>query len=210
MSRARGELSRLYVILDRSRHKDVTWLMREVCEGGAKLLLWRDKAMTLLDFFNTSQELLMIAQEYGATLLVHDRADVALALNASGVHRPGSGLPDGALRAVLGPERVLGASLHSVEEVAEAGVRGVLDFATVSPAYLTDSKPGYGPALGCEGLKERVAASAGLPLYALGGITPERVPECLDAGAYGVAVMGGICGSDDPRGSTLAYSRFFS
>jgi len=84
---------------------------------------------------------------------------------------------------------LVGRSCHDTEEVSRAAAQGC-DYVTVSPVYPTPSKPGYGPALGPSGLA--ALCRPGLPVFALGGVTPDAVPECLEAGAYGVAVMGPI------------------
>jgi thiamine-phosphate pyrophosphorylase len=85
---------------------------------------------------------------------------------------------------------IIGSSVHTLTEAQQRETEGA-DFITYSPIYPTLSKPGYGPVVGVDGLRN-VTEGVNIPVFALGGITPERVSECLDAGAYGVAVMSGV------------------
>ena len=198
----------LYVILDRTRYQDAAWLLTECCEGGARLFVWRDKQFSVKDYREALLTLLSIARGYGARVLAHGHVDVAseLAGEVAGLHVTGAQLGElSEVRKRIGGRALLAASLHSEAEVALASQR--LDFATISPVFETASKPGYGPALGEGGVLASVAASGGVPLYALGGVTPERLVLCRAWGAAGGAVMGGICHSDDPRAATRRYLR---
>ena len=114
-------------------------------------------------------------------------------LCADGVHLPGDAA---SVREVI--ERtdgrlVIGCSVHALAEAKRREIEGA-HFLTYSPIYLTASKPGYGPAVGIDNL-HKVAGAVNIPVFALGGITPERVLACIDAGAYGVAVMSGVMSS---------------
>src|SRR5690606_1116820 len=113
-----------------------------------------------------ARDLAALVGAAGGVFLVNDRADLALALDADGVHRPGTGLPFEVLRRLLGPVMLIGASCHDLDEAVQAARAGA-DFVTLSPIFVTDSKPGYGPALGLEALA-RVCASVEVPVYALG------------------------------------------
>jgi thiamine-phosphate pyrophosphorylase len=121
--------------------------------------------------------------------------DVALAeeLGAS-VHLQ-SAAAVGAARRHLRSDALVGVSAHSVDDVAAAAVAGA-DYVTLSPIFLTASKPGYGPALGVAAIG--CAADLGISVIALGGVTPDRVRSCVDAGSAGVAVMGEVMRSDQP------------
>ncbi len=119
-------------------------------------------------------------------LLVNSRADVALAAGADGVHLPAAGLPIDALRRRFGRRLLIGRSTHSLDEVEAAAAAGA-DYVTFGPVYPTPSKARYGPPPGLAGLRR--AAAVGLPVYALGGVTIERLPEVevAAAGAHGAA-----------------------
>jgi thiamine-phosphate diphosphorylase len=131
------------------------------------------------------------------TLLVASDAPLAAELGAAGVH-----LAAGDPSPVPTPA-VIGRSCHDRAELQAAAVEGT-DYVTVSPVYPTPSKPGYGPALGGDGLRELTALPDAPPVYALGGIDSARIAECLAAGAVGVAVMGAVMAAEDPAGAVAA------
>jgi len=122
--------------------------------------------------------------------------DVALALDADGVHLTRRSLPPGEARALLGPSRLLGISCHSLADQREAEAGGV-DFVVLGPIFETPSKRRYGPPLG-SGILREARALTSLPLVAIGGISPARTPEVLAAGADGVAVITAVMGAPDP------------
>jgi thiamine-phosphate pyrophosphorylase len=119
-----------------------------------------------------------------ALLLVNGRADVALAAGADGVHLPADGVPAGALRARFGSSLLIGVSTHRHDEVGRARRDGA-DYVVFGPVYPPPSASGHGPAVGLAALAR--AAQAGIPVYALGGVTLERFAEVAAAGAAGVA-----------------------
>jgi thiamine-phosphate pyrophosphorylase len=129
---------------------------------------------------------------------VHDDIEAAVAAGADGVHLPGGGDPAAARR--LLPRGLIGVSAHSPEEVA-AQLKAGADYATLSPIFLTESKPGYGPALGLDALAAAARLSPG-PVVALAGIDEHNAAACLAAGARGIAVMGEIMRAPDPEAAT--------
>lgn len=198
-------LARLYVILDfdaaqrsEARLYDVA---RDSAAAGARLFQWRAKGLSGGEFYRIGREVVSLLASYGAHCLVNDRADVARALGAAGVHRVSDGLPVPALRHTV-DRNLVGVSCHNLADITEAAETGA-DFVTLSPIYEPSSKPGYTP-LGLEILK---SAPTELPVFALGGLTPERAAKCVDHGAWGVAVMSGIVASTDAYESTLAFRR---
>jgi len=128
-------------------------------------------------------------------LLVNGRVDVALAIGAAGVHLPSRGLPVARLRRRF-PSLVIGASTHRLEEVAAAAEAGA-DYVTFGPVYAPTSKTSALAPVGLEGLAR--AASLGIPVLALGGITLDRLAEVAAAGAAGVAAIGAFQPPRDPR-----------
>jgi len=134
-------------------------------------------------------------------VLVNDRADVARAAGAHGVHLPGAGLPVESARAVMGNEAVIGRSIHSIDEPRDT--QGV-DYLIFGPIFETPSKRRYGAPQGLDRLTE-VSRVSSVPVIAIGGITVERVGEVLGHGASGVAVMGAILSADDPAAEVRAF-----
>ena len=136
-----------------------------------------------------------LGRTYGATVMAHDDIDAVVATGAGGVHLPGGSDPKAA-RARL-PNGLIGVSAHSPAEAAEQIAAGA-DYVTISPIFLTDSKPGYGPALGVAGLAETIAIARG-PIVALAGVTPANARACIQTGAAGIAVMGEVMRAADPE-----------
>ncbi len=203
----RKDLPRLYVITDptsaQSRSGDVITAVQKSIQAGARFFQFRDKNADLTSLLNTGRVLTDIVNEVGGTILVNTSVDVARALNCHGVHRPGNGPTIATLRQQLGDAAIIGASAHSLAEAIQAEQAGA-DFVTISPVFISTSKPGYGPALNLEGL-HLVASTLRVPVYALGGILPENTVGCLEVGAYGIAVMGGIMGAKAPDDATRHY-----
>src|SRR5438445_672366 len=142
-------------------------------------------------------------RHHRARLLINDRADVALAVGADGVQRTHASLPVAALRGITPPGFLIGASAHSTAEAREAAAQGA-DFVVFGPVYDTPSKRRYGSPQGLAALEAAATAST-RPVLAVGGITPERVPEVCAAGAAGVAVIGAIYGAARPADATKAF-----
>lgn len=151
--------------------------------------------------FELASELVGAAGEAGSLLVVNDRLDVALAAGAHGVHLGARGLAPADARAVAGDAVMVGVSVHTPEE-ADAAALGDVDYVFAGNVYETASHP------------ERAAAGLGLiaeavedalTVIAIGGVTPERVPELRRAGAGGVAVLSGVWGADDPARAVERY-----
>jgi thiamine-phosphate pyrophosphorylase len=169
----------------------------ETClEAGLKAVQLREKELEVRDLLSLASRFRELTHRHGARLLVNDRADVALAVGADGVQRTATSLPVWALRSISPSGFMIGASIHSVAEARIAEPEGA-DFLVFGPVYDTASKRQYGPPQGLAAL-ERVASAVRLPVFAVGGITPERVPEVMRAGASGVAVIGAILGAERP------------
>src|SRR5690606_13167076 len=162
--------------------------------AGVGAVQLRDKDLDGRLLCARAERLVARCREAGVALLVNDRVDVALAVGADGVQLPATGLPTAAARELLGPDAIIGRSLHAADELEQA--RGA-DFVVFGPVWDTPSKRAFGPPQGVERLAALVRA-ASLPVIAVGGVTPERVAEVLRAGAAGVAAIGAILDADDP------------
>ena len=122
--------------------------------------------------------------------MINDRVDLVLAFDADGVHLRADSLPVAAARRLLGPDRLIGVSAHSADDVARAESEGA-DFAVLGPVYETSSKRQYGQPIGLRPIEE-AGRRCRMPVFAIGGITVTRVAEVRQAGAYGVAVVSAI------------------
>lgn len=139
-----------------------------------------------------------------AAVLINDRVDVALIVGAVGVQLGETALSPRDVRALAGSSLLIGCSVHDVEGAERAAVEGA-DFVMAGHIYATGSKPGQ-PPRGLDFLAA-IAGASPLPVIAVGGITPERVPEIIAAGAHGMAVISGILAAADPGAAAAAYRR---
>lgn len=155
----------------------------------------REKDLGGRELLALARELADVCRARGQVLLVNDRLDVALAAGAAGVHLPSAGIPPVDARRVLGPAPLVGVSCHSAADVSRARAGGA-SFATFGPVYDTPSKRAFGAPVGVAALA--AAARLGLPLVALGGVTPARVAEVMAAGATGVAAIRAWLEGADP------------
>jgi thiamine-phosphate pyrophosphorylase len=163
--------------------------------AGCRWISLREKDLPQDEQVPLARMLLPMIRRHGARLSIHGAAALAKLAGVDGVHLP-SGADTAAARAELGPQQLIGVSIHTVTE-AEAIDPAVVDYALAGPAFETVSKPGYGPEIGRKGLAE-MARVARVPLLAIGGINTLRVAEVIAAGCAGVAVMGGVMRAADP------------
>lgn len=189
----------LYLITDRKQLPPGRSLVETVAAalaGGVRAVQLREKDLAAAELYPLARELRTLTTRYGARLLINDRLDVALAVGADGVHLGGHSLPVAVVRKILGPDKLLGVSAHRPEEVTAAQRDGA-DFVTFGPVFFTPSKAAYGEPVGLGRLQEACRAST-LPVFALGGVTQERLPELLAAGSHGVALIAAILVAADP------------
>jgi thiamine-phosphate pyrophosphorylase len=194
--------SPLLAVTDRHGHaRPLGETVRAILEGGGRWIWFRDRDLEPEARRRLGESVAERVRAAGGVLTVGGDVALARALGADGVHLGGASGPEAiaAARAVLGEVALIGVSAHAPQEAARAAAAGA-DYVTLSPIYATASKPGYGPALGPDGLA--AARESDLPVVALGGIDAERVAECRAAGAAGIALMGGLMRADDPAGVT--------
>jgi thiamine-phosphate pyrophosphorylase len=170
-------------------------VVRAALAAGCRWVSVREKDLSEDDQIALALTLLPIARRHSACLTLHGDAALAKACGADGVHLP-AGSDPAAARAMLGLEKLIGVSLHTITE-AEAIDPDVVDYAVAGPAFETASKPGYGPEIGRKGLGE-IARAAPVPILAIGGLNVTRAAEVLAAGPAGIAVMGGVMRAVDP------------
>jgi thiamine-phosphate pyrophosphorylase len=160
--------------------------------GGARFIQLREKHLSPREFYDAAEAALDVARERNARLIINDRADIALALGADGVHLGQDDLDPSAARRLLGTNFIIGCSTHSVVQAIEAA-RLPVDYIAIGPIFDTYTKENLNAVVGLEGLRrvrERVDPS--LPLVAIGGITQDTARSALDAGADSVAVISAL------------------
>ncbi len=193
------ELPKLYPITNR-RLSGLSHAgqVARLCEGGARLVQLREKHLSPREFYAEAAEALAVARSFGARLIVNDRADIALAIGADGVHLGQDDMPPEAARRLLGAGAVIGFSTHNVGQAIEAALMPV-DYVAVGPVFRTTSKERPDPSVGLEGLRRvREAVGGSVPLVAIGGVTRENAAAVLDAGADSVAVIGALLTRSGP------------
>ena len=163
--------------------------------AGCRWVSLREKDLPEDEQIAVAQTLLPMTRRHGARLSVHGDPGLAKACGADGVHLPSGSIP-AAARALLGADKLIGVSIHTVTE-AEALDPAVIDYAIAGPAFESASKPGYGPEIGRKGLAE-IAAASRVPVLAIGGLNATRAAEVLAAGPVGIAVMGSVMRAADP------------
>lgn len=189
-------MPRLYAIIDaQMAGRSPASVAARLLQAGVTLIQYRDKQASSRELYDRCHELGRAIRAAGATFIVNDRADVALAADADGVHLGQDDLPVEFARRVLKPGRLVGCSTHNLEQVG-AAERSSADYIAFGPIFATTSKNNPSPVVGLEGLRQARGATR-KPLVAIGGITVESARAAIDAGADSVAVIGGLLNTAD-------------
>jgi thiamine-phosphate pyrophosphorylase len=186
----------LLLVTDRRQaRRPLTEVIAAALMAGCRWVSVREKDLPEDEQIALVHLLLPMARRHEARITLHGDAALAEASGADGVHLRAGGDPRAA-RALLGPDRLIGVSIHTVTD-AETLDPAAVDYALAGPAFETPSKPGYGPEIGHKGLGE-IAHASRVPILAIGGLNSARAAEVLVAGPVGIAVMGSIMRAADP------------
>jgi thiamine-phosphate pyrophosphorylase len=204
-------LPRLLLVTHRHRiaGPSLAVALEEAFRAGLRFAILRERDLAARDLLEMTRRCVRIAHARGATLVVNDRLDVALLGGADGVHLRASSVPVAAARGFAGEGVLVGASVHTPEEARAAAADGA-DYLLFGPVYETADKARFRAPAGIAQLARVVRAATRrgrtrVPVYAIGGVTPERVRECVNAGAHGVAAMSGILAATSIRARVRAY-----
>lgn len=167
------------------------------CAGGATLVQLRHKEADTWTLLEEAQALKALLDPLGVALIVNDRADVAWAADAAGVHVGQEDTPPEKARRILGPEALVGLTVKTLDQVREAQTRDV-DYLGAGPIYPSSTKPDAGDIWGLQTLRQACAASR-LPVVAIGGITLANARDVYACGVAGIAVVSAIAGAEDPE-----------
>lgn len=191
---------KLYLITDRKQTKmPLPDAVRLALQGGVRAIQLREKDLPIRELLALALELRTLTQEFGAKLFINDRVDVAILVNADGVHLGHLSMPVEAVRELVPQNMLLGVSTHTMREAGDAQ-KGGADFITFGPVFPTPSKAEYGAPAGTEALRE-VVRELDIPVFGLGGITGRTLRPALGTGAAGVAMISEIFCADDVQAS---------
>jgi len=185
-------LSGVYLLLDEqwAPGHDLSTVLELATRCGIRLFQYRNKTGSPRDAFARARELRKVAARLGALFIVNDRCDVALAVEADGVHLGQEDLPLDLARQVMGSHKIIGISTHRPEEVTQATLGGA-DYIGYGPLFPTTTKEGHAEPVRLAGLKE-IRALTPLPVFAIGGIVLDALEEIIASGVNGVAVASAV------------------
>jgi thiamine-phosphate pyrophosphorylase len=193
-------LGRLHVLTDARAGRDAIGVADRALRAGAPVIQLRVKGHTDRELYDLGVRLVAACAGYGATCIVNDRVDIALAIGAQGTHLGADDLSVAAVRRIAGPGHLIGGTAREPVRAAVLVDEGA-DYLGVGPAFVTSTKDGLPTPIGPAGIGA-VARAVPVPVIAIGGITVDRVETVLAAGAYGIAVVGAVSDADDPGAAT--------
>ena len=194
----------LYLVTDAglSRGRSHLSIVEAAIRGGVTIVQYREKSASTRRMIHEATELRRLCRAAGIPLIINDRLDVALAVDADGVHVGQDDMPASVARRLLGKMKILGVSAGSIEEARKAVDDGA-DYIGASPVFSTPTKPDAPPSLGIEGLR-RMTQAVKIPVVAIGGITEGNAVTIMEAGAAGIAVVSAIVGAEDVEAAARA------
>ncbi|KEH93945.1 thiamine phosphate synthase [Clostridium massiliodielmoense] len=197
---------KLYLITDRSflNGRSLAECVEDAIKGGVTLVQVREKNVSTRDFYNIAKEVQEVTTKYNVPLLINDRIDIALAINADGVHLGQSDMPIELARKILGKDKIIGISAGNVEEAIEAEKAGA-NYVGLGAVFFTGTKKDIDEPIGLAGLKE-ITDNITIPSVAIGGINKENAKSVLATGVDGISVISAILKNNDIKKSaqTLA------
>ena len=193
---------RLLLVTDRTQTggRPLPSLIQQAVNAGLPAVQLRERDLSARELYALAREIQSMTAPRAVPLIVNDRVDLALALNLAGVHLRANSLPVSVARRLVGPDRLVGVSTHSIGEVEQANRDGA-DYVLFGPIFDTPSKRAFGLPVGLDALAEVCRRSA-IPVFAVGGVTSVSVPGVRRSGAHGIAVIGAILARDDAAAAT--------
>ncbi|MBM4053554.1 MAG: thiamine phosphate synthase [Planctomycetes bacterium] len=166
-------------------------------KGGVKTIQLREKDLSTKELYSLACELRTLTLDFNAGLIINDRADIAMAVNADGVHLGWQSMPAAIVRNLVGYKKIMGVSTHSLQEALNAQNSNA-DYITYGPVFKTPSKEGIIEPTGTEGIQE-LKEKIKIPVIALGGIKEDNAEKVMASGADGIAVVSGILNANNPE-----------
>jgi len=200
---------KLYLITDRKLFTTECLFymaVEDALKGGIKVIQLREKDLPTRKLLKMAQWMRDITKEYGAKLFINDRVDIALSVEADGVHLGQNSIPAYAARKISEEKLLIGVSTHGIDEAIKAEKDGA-DFITLGPIYETPSKLKYGNPIGIDALR-KVKSKISIPVFAIGGIKLDKLHEVMEADADGIALISAILTAENIKETTEKFMRF--
>ena len=192
----------VYFVTNRelSKGRPIEDIVAAAAQGGATIIQLREKECSTREFIDIGNRVKNILASYNVPLIINDRLDVALAIDADGIHVGQSDMPCKIARKYLGPDKIIGLSVESIQDARDAEALDV-DYLGVSPIYFTPTKTDFKRELGLDGLRE-IKSFSRFPLVGIGGLNATNAGDVIKNGGDGVAVVSAICSADNPEAAT--------
>ncbi len=189
----------LYLVTDRdlSPGRSLKEIVQKAITGGVTMVQLREKNATTREFIQEALAIKVILKHHNVPLIINDRVDVALAVDADGVHIGQNDMSWRMTRRLLGPDKLIGLSVESVEQLEEAN-KADIDYIGISPVFTTPTKEELETGLGLKGTA-KIANKSVHPSVAIGGIKPDNAAEVLNTGVNGISMVSAICSAEDPE-----------
>ncbi len=193
----------LYLVTDQllAKGRDIVWIVEQAVAGGVTIVQLREKDCPTGEFIVIAQKLKDLLSKRNVPLIINDRLDVALAVDADGIHIGQSDMPYAIARKILGDNKIIGLSVESIDDVKIANQLDV-DYIAISPVYDTLTKSDTNTAFGLKALKEAIDLSVH-PTVAIGGMNKTTIADVISAGTDGVAVISAIISAEFPDRSAV-------
>jgi thiamine-phosphate pyrophosphorylase len=200
---------RLCLVTDRglARGRPLTQIVGAAVRGGVTMVQLREKAATTRAFLEEARALKSLLAPLGVHLIVNDRLDIAMAVDADGVHVGQTDMPIEDVRRFLGPDKIVGLSITDAARITRPDAAAA-DYLGIGPIYQQQTKEDAEAPLGVEGFR-RLRALTPKPVLAIGGLKPDNCAPVLAAGADGVAVVSAIVAADEPETAARQFTRLF-
>ena len=192
----------LYLVTDRmlSHGRSLEYIVSEAVKGGVTMVQLREKSSSTWEFITIARAVKQLLSPTGIPLIINDNVDVALAVEAEGLHIGQGDIPYAKARQLMGSGAIIGLSVENYDQAVEADQLD-LDYIGISPVFLTETKHDTAAALGFEGIAQ-IKMLCKHPAVAIGGINLSNTSQIIKAGADGIAVVSAICSAADPRAAT--------
>lgn len=189
----------LYLVTDQGLcpGRDLVDVVMEAVAGGVNIVQIREKNSDIRDFFHLAMAIKKALQYSNVPLIINDRVDVALACQADGVHVGQTDLPISVVREMIGPDRIVGVSINTYEQIKET-LQNEVDYLSLSPVFPTPTKADTTEPFGIQGLT-KARQITDKPLITIGGINKSNLREIISTGMDGVAVVSAICSAPNPE-----------